>query len=335
MAVDEGRRKFLKVVTGIPIATGLAALAGRPGIPGPPPSKVSAPSRPVVAACRKEGLLGGKGEMDPAILDAVLGGALVRAVGEETPVEVMKRLFRPSAVGGIKMNCIAGRGLSPSPPLAKRLCDWLQEAGVPARNIVLWDRTDRELKAAGFEIARSGSGVRCLGTEGDYEKSPREWGPGGSCFASILVNDLTALINVGVFKDHDLAGVSIGLKNWYGTIHNPNKHHADGGAPYIPYLAAYPLIREKVRLTVIDASVIQFHGGPARNPKWSRPWNGVLASTDPVAVDAFAWRTIEEHRKEAGLPPLSREKREPVYIATAGKIGLGQADPAKIQVAEL
>jgi len=335
MAVDEGRRKFLRALTGIPIAGGLAALGVGPAFPGPPPSKPSAPSGPVVASCRKEGLLNARGEMDPGKLDAVLGGALARAVGEETPVEVMRRLFRPADVVGIKMNCIAGRGLSPSPPLVARLCDWLQEAGVPARNIVLWDRTDRELAAAGFEISRSGSGVRCMGTEGDYEKTPREWGPGGSCFAGLLVNDLTALINVGVLKDHDLAGVSIGMKNWYGAIHNPNKHHAEGCAPFIPHLAAHPLIHDRLRLTVIDASTIQFQGGPARNPKWSRLWNGVLASTDPVALDAVGWRLIEKHRKEAGLNPLAREKREPIWIAAAGRMGLGQADPAKIKVEEL
>jgi uncharacterized protein (DUF362 family) len=217
----------------------------------------------------------------------------------------------------------------------KRLCDHLQEAGVPARNIVIWDRTDRELSAAGFTLARSGSGVRCLGTENDYERTPREWGPGGSCFARILVDDLTALINVGVLKDHDLAGVSIGLKNWYGTIHNPNKHHAEGCAPYIPYLAAAPLIHDKLRLTVIDASTLQYQGGPARNPKWSRKWNGILASTDPVAIDAVGWRLIESHRKEAGLPALAQEKREPVWIAGAERLGLGRADLAKMEVAEL
>jgi uncharacterized protein (DUF362 family) len=333
MAVDEGRRRFLKSLTVIPVAGGLAALGLRAAFPGPPPSKASAPSRPVVASFRKEGLLDAKGGMDPAKLEEILGPALSRATGEETAAGAMRSLFRPADVVGIKVNCIAGRGLSPDPVLVKRLCEYLQEAGVPARNIVIWDRTDRELASAGFTVARSGSSVRCMGTENDYERTPREWGPGGSCFAGILVSDLTALINVGVLKDHDLAGVSIGLKNWYGAIHNPNKHHADGCAPYIPHLAATPLIHDKLRLTVIDASTIQIHGGPARNPKWGRKWNGVLASVDPVAVDAVGWGLIESHRKEAGLRTLAQEKREPVWIAGAGRLGLGQADPSKIEVA--
>jgi uncharacterized protein (DUF362 family) len=149
------------------------------------------------------------------------------------------------------------------------------------------------------------------------------------------VEDLTALINVGVLKDHDLAGVSVGLKNWYGVIHNPNKHHDEGCAPYIPHLAAFPLIRDKLRLTVIDGSIAQCHGGPARNPRWSWSWEGVLASTDPVALDTIGWQMIEQRRKEVGLPSLSKEERAPVWLAEAGKLGLGEADGAKIEVADL
>jgi uncharacterized protein (DUF362 family) len=197
---------------------------------------------------------------------------------------------------------------------------------------VIWERTDRELIKAGYAVQREGSAVRCFGTNEDYEKAPREWGAGGSCFARVLAEELTALINVGVVKDHDLAGVSVGLKNWYGTIHNPNKHHDDGCNPYIAHLAAFPLIRDKLRLTVIDAMAPQCHGGPARQPRWSWPYHAVLASTDPVAIDAVGWSVIEARRKEVGLDSLAKEKREPRYIAEAARLGLGEADLAKIRV---
>jgi hypothetical protein len=79
----------------------------------------------------------------------------------------------------------------------------------------------------------------------------------------------------------------------------------------------------------------QCHGGPARAPHWSWPWQGVIAGTDPVAVDAVGWRIIESRRKEVGLPTLTDEKREPKWIATAGKIGLGESDPARIKLVEV
>ena len=303
--------------------------ARTPSAPKPVPSRAS------VFRARREKILDEKGRTDPAILAAALGAAVARACGEEKAVDGLRRVFRPVDVVGLKVNCIAGRGLSPRPELVGLLVGWLQDAGVPARNIVVWDRTDRELASAGFEINRGGAGVRTFGTNEDYDWKPREWGPNGSCFSRLLVDDLTALINVGVLKDHELAGVSLGMKNWYGAIHNPNKCHEDGCAPFIPHLASYPLIRDKLRLTVIDALSGQCHGGPARSPKWSWPYKGVLASTDPVALEAVGARILEDRRSEVGLGTLSSEKRAPRWIGEAGKLGLGEADLARIRVEDV
>lgn len=331
---DPRRRRALQMIFGG--ITGLAWASRGAADESPPEQSATAGSTEApLALARREGLLGPQGKPDPEKLDSALGAAVARAAGEDGVVSAMRRLFRPRDVVGIKVNSLAGRGLSPHPELVGRLTGWLQEAGVPARNIVIWDRSDRELAAAGFSIVRGGNGVRCFGTNDDYDWKPREWGPGGSCFARLLVDDLTALINVGVLKDHDLAGVSIGLKNWYGVIHNPNKHHDDGCNPYVPHLAAYPLIRDKLRLTVIDGMSAQCHGGPARNPRWIWPWQGVLVSRDPVAVDSIGRKIIAERRAELGLPSLAEAKREPVYIETAGKLGLGIADPAKVRVEDV
>ncbi|MBP7146564.1 MAG: DUF362 domain-containing protein [Acidobacteria bacterium] len=322
--VDRDRRRLLGAIA----ATCAAGLAR-------PPAFGAGARRAVVARARRDGVVGAAGKLDPAKLDALLAAALARAGGATGAVAGLRSLFRPTDVVGIKVNTIAGKGLSPRPELVARLAALLQEAGVPARNILVWDRTDRELKSAGFALARDRGGVRCFGTDDDYDWTPREWGPGGSCFAKLLVNDITALINVGVVKDHDLAGVSFGLKNWYGVIHNPNKHHDDGCQPFIAHLAAYPLIRGKLRLTLIDGLTAQCHGGPAVSRKWQWPWGGVLASTDPVAVDAVGWSLVEARRKEVGLGTLASENRAPRYIAEAAKLGLGVADTGAIEVADV
>jgi len=333
MAIDKERRRVIQA-----LVAGAIGLAAKPAVApkeGGPPTPPAPPAKGLVARGRREGLLTVEGVPDAAKLEDALGKAVARATGEKGPVEGMRKLFRPSDVVGIKLNCIAGKGLSPDPKLAGLLAQWLVAAGVPARNVVLWERTDRELSKAGYTIERGGSGVRCFGTNDDYEKTPREWGPSASCFARVLVEEFTALINVGVLKDHGLSGVSVSLKNWYGAIHNPNKHHDDGCNPYIAHLAAFPLIRDKLRLTVIDAMAPQCHGGPARQPRWSWPYHAVLASTDPVAIDALGWSVIEARRKEVGLEALAKEKREPRYIAGAAKLGLGEAELARIRVEDV
>ena len=306
-----------------------------PAPSGPPPSNGSAPSRPVVYRARREKILPSGGKPDPALLAGALGAAVAGAGGERAPAAAMRRLFRPSDVVGIKVNCIAGKGLSPRPELVDRLVRWLQEAGVPARGILVWDRTDRELTGAGFKVSRAKGDVRICGTNDDWDWKPREWGPNASSFARVLVEELTALINVGVLKDHGLAGTSVGMKNWYGVIHNPNKCHDNGCSPYVAHLAAYPLIREKLRLTVIDALTAQCHGGPGRSPRWAWPYGGVLASTEPVAIDAVGTRIIEDRRREVGLDSLAKEERFPRWLAEAAKLGVGESDLGRIRVEDV
>ncbi|MBI4704560.1 MAG: DUF362 domain-containing protein [Deltaproteobacteria bacterium] len=332
MARRRTRRRMLQGLAGV----AALATAGRLGPGGTRAEAAGAPARPVVVRARRPGAIDpASGAVDAGKLADLLGAALTRAGGAKGPVEALRRLFRPADVVGIKVNTIAGRGLSPHPELVLRLAGWLQEAGVAARNVVIWDRTDRELSGAGFALNRDGPGVRCLGTNEDYDWTPLEWGAGGSCFARLLTSELTALINVAVLKDHDLAGISAGLKNWYGAIHNPNKHHGGGCNPYVAHLAAFPLIRDKLRLTLVDGLVGQCHGGPARSPRWAWPWSGVLCSTDPVAIDAVCWRAIEERRAEIGLPSLGAERREPKWIATAARLGLGEHDVARIEVVDV
>jgi uncharacterized protein (DUF362 family) len=288
----------------------------------------------VVAVARRPGLATASGAIDPGLLEAALGAALARAAGAATPVAAMRKLFRPTDVVGIKVNCLGGRGVSTRPEVALQLAALLQAAGVPADRIYVWDRTDRELRAAGYAIS-TGRGVRVFGTNEDFDERLVEWGPSASRFDRVLAHDLTALISCSVLKDHGLAGASLTMKNWYGVVHNPNKLHDDNCAPFIPHLVACPVIHDKLRLNVVDGALAQCHGGPGRAPRWAWPYGGFLASTDPVAVDAVGRQVLEARRREVGLPPLAAEGREPGHIAGAARLGLGVADPARIERAEV
>ncbi len=332
MTVDRARRRTLAALAAA-AATPLVRQA-EAFLPGPAPSPKSAPSRALVAVGRRPGLVKQAGGLDPKLLEAALGAAVARAAGEATPVAAMRRLFKPSDVVGIKVNTLGGRGVSTHPEVALQLAAFLQAAGVPADHISIWDRTDRELRAAGFTIG-SGSGVRVFGTNEDFDERLVEWGPSASRFDRRLANEMTAVISCTHLKDHGLAGASLTMKNWYGSIHNPNKLHDDGCAPYVPHLVASPLIHDKLRLNVLDGAVAQCHGGPGRAPRWAWPYGGFLASTDPVAVDAVGRDVLEARRKEVGLPPLAAEGREPRYIAGAARLGLGVADLQRIERAEV
>ena len=332
MTVDHRRRRTLAGLAAA-AATPLVG-AAEPFLAGPAPAPRSAPSRAVVAVGRRPGLVTATGALDPKLLEAALGAAVARAAGEATPVAAMRRLFKPTDVVGIKVNCLGGRGVSTRPEVALQLAAFLQAAGVAADRIYVWDRTDRELRAAGY-VVNTGPGVRVFGTNEDFDERLVEWGPSASRFDRVLAHELTAVISCTHLKDHGLAGASLTMKNWYGAVHNPNKLHDDGCAPYVPHLVACPIIRGKLRLNVLDGAVAQCHGGPGRAPRWAWPYGGFLASTDTVAIDAMGRQVLEARRKEVGLPPLAAEGREPRYIAAAARLGLGVADLQRIEKAEV
>jgi uncharacterized protein (DUF362 family) len=334
MSIDRGRRLAVRGLVASAAAAPLAR-AAEVFLPGPAPAPRSAPSRPVVAVARREGLVTPTGGLDPKRLEAALGAAVARAAGEADPVSAMRRLFKKTDVVGIKVNCLGGRGVATRPEVALQLAALLQAAGVPADRIYVWDRTDRELVAAGYAVNRGGSGVRVFGTNEDFDDRLVEWGPSASRFDRVLARELTAVVSCSVLKDHGLAGVSGTMKNWYGVVHNPNKLHEGNCAPFVPHLVACPVIHDRLRLNVVDGTLAQCHGGPGRAPRWAWPYGGILASTDPVAVDAVARDVIEARRKEVGLRPLAAEGREPLQIAGAAKLGLGVADPARIERVEV
>ena len=220
--------------------------------------------------------------------------------------------------------------------MVEAICERLQEAGIGAADIVVWDRSSDELERAGFHVAMGGNRVQCFGTDRvDYEQELATYGSVGSRVSKILTQRSNVLINVPVLKDHDGAGVTISLKNMYGVIHNPNKYHPNGCNPYVADLNMLPEIRSKMRLTICDASTAMYEGGPGYKPEHSWNANTLLVSNDPVALDYTGWRIIERKRAEKGWKTLEAEDRAPRYIATAADAEhrLGTNDPKKIKIA--
>jgi len=300
----------------------LAVLAGGGVVAGLARPSVSEVSRPGVVATAT---------LQPAAVSSArcrqaLADALVAATGAESAQRALAALFRPSDVVGVKVNCLAGRRLSPRVELVEALVELVAAAGVARDRIVVFERSSRELERAGFPVRRSGGSYLCYGTDNDYDRHPTTSGAIGSCFARLVSTTCTALISFGVVKDHDLAGVSAGLKNWYGVIHNPNKYHDSGCDPYVADVVRHPLLRDKLRLTVLDGVEAQCHGGPALYPDAVFPLGKIAVSTDPVAADLWAWQVIDAERRRRGLPTLDQQERTPRFIATAARYGLGVGD---------
>jgi uncharacterized protein (DUF362 family) len=235
---------------------------------------------------------------------------------------------------GIKVNCI-NRRLSSHPEVVYAIAQSLVESlGVNPNNIIIWDRTSRELKRAKYTHNVTDKGVRCLGTSDKigYDKSfAVEVGNGRQVHLSnILSRMCTYLINVPVLKDHNIAGVTLSLKNHYGSIDRPGSCHGEGCDPYIANLNNTPQIKNKTKLIICDALFGIYKGGPHGSPQWIN--RQILTSTDPVALDHIGMTLIDQQRREKSIKLISERTK---YLLTAAKLGLGNNNPEHIDGIEI
>ena len=330
--LESSRREFLRTCV-----AGAAFVGGAYGISS---SLVAYPaqekSRVVIA--RDPQLRGGGSNVDSARLLKMLDRLMQTLYGSDSPLEAWKKVARPGEVVGLKVNGLAGRGISTNVLLVEAVCERLREAGIPEKDIVIWDRLNVDLESAGFRVASRRDRIRYIGNDtAGYEDDLPVYGSVGSRLATTLTRTCDAVINLPVLKDHGIAGITLALKNMFGAIHNPNKYHLNVGDPYVADVNMLPPIRQKVRLHLCDAITAQYEGGPSYMPQWTWPYNGLLVSRDPVALDTLGWQIIERKRAEKGMKPLQALGRTPRYIATAAdpQHRLGTNDPRQIEAVEV
>jgi uncharacterized protein (DUF362 family) len=253
--------------------------------------------------------------------------------GGSTPAGCWKSILGDAKVVGLKPNCLAGRGVSSSPAFVDALCALVIDNLPSVDKIIIWERSDSDLRKAGFEIVTRGR-VQCYGNDrAGFGSSLVMEGSVGSLFTRLVTDTCDRLINLPVLKDHGIVGVSVGMKNYYGAVHNPNKYHLNRGDPYVADLNRVNFLREKNVLTLCEAFTAQYEGGPPYKPQWSWPAGSVMASTDPVALDRVGWSMIESQRAANGFPTLAAAGREPTYILTSADQNhrLGQAELERIE----
>jgi len=329
------RREFVRCcLTGLLASIPEAQASARE--PGATLSPAATEKSRVVIATDPQ-LRGARSSVDSAAVLRLLDRSMQLFFGTKNELDPWKRLVRPNEVVGIKVNCLAGKGLSTNTLLVDAVVERLRQAGTPPGNIVIWDRANDDLESAGYKIASRSGQLRCIGNDVlGYEDDLSISGSVGSRLCRTITQLCDAVISLPVLKDHGIVGVTMALKNFFGAIHNPNKYHLQTGDPYIADAYLLPPIRQKVRLTICDATTACYEGGPSFLPQWTWPCNSLIVSRDPVALDYTGWRLIEKKRVEKGMPSLAAVGREPRYIATAAdaRHRLGTNDPACIELVE-
>jgi hypothetical protein len=301
------------------------------------------------------------------IKDAIERG-MMELTGEKDMKKAWAQFVSPEDVVGIKVNPIAGKLLSTKAEVVDVIIDRLLGAGVPKENIIIWDRRLFQLTDAGFTQERF-PGIKITGTEmkgpngeffdekselwskdnidrkspayfadieGKYDKKtlPYMINEGKhSYFTKIVTQRCTKIINVPILKN---AGSSVTLcfKNLsYGSLSNTSRLHKLW-AKSVAEPCAFPCLRDKVVLNIVDGLQGCYEGGPGADAKYIWDANLMLFGTDPVAVDAVGYEFILKERMKRGIQQLENKSARD-YMKIAEGLGLGVGDRDKIKVKEL
>ena len=343
MSEDKTRREFIKD-TCVNTLLGGVFLSQIPLPLDPLPDDIKTNSRQgniinpqslVVDVKSRTGIVKG---MTPniSLIKQMMDSGITLLTGTDNPKDAWKSLFHEDERVGIKINGLGADILVGNYQICWAIVDALKSIGVKENNIIIWDQYQNFFLSSGFKINRSFKGVRTYTTDGgggkealDSGSSHREYdsGYGAVRVSRILTEEADSLINVGLLKDHGLAGVSIALKNIsHGVISHPDNFHDNSCDPFIAAINSIPVIKDKIKLHICNGIVGLYEGGPM--PQKRHTWNNnrIILSRDPVALDTIGMNIIEGKRKEKNLRSLFNRPNLPVHIETAAKYGLGVCD---------
>lgn len=290
---------------------------------------------------------------------------MLSLTGASSLKEAWKMFFNENDRIGLKVNPVAGPTLSTSVEISQAIIKQLEEAGIPRNNILIWDRREEQLADAGFTDAAF-PGIKIIGTERKGENGTmydengklysermidKDWYYRADCeekydsatipymvnegkdsyFTKIVTQMVDKIINIPILKNAG-SSITLSLKNLaYGSITNTGRLHKQLWAETTAEVCAFPPLRDKVVLNIVDGIKGCFNGGPAANPQFFFDFKTVLVGTDPVAVDRIGYDIILKKRIEEKLQKED-SPRGKIFLELAQNLKLGIADIDKIQL---
>lgn len=213
----------------------------------------------------------------------------------------------------------------------------LHQAGVPYGSIVIFDSS---------RVLPTRFTSKCIPGVQFRDTRDNPWGNASITFhppattltqgISNVVANAAYLINVPILKRHGMSGLSLGLKNHYGTIQKPDDIHPwsslaspDFSTTYSPIteLNLHPHIAGKTILVVGDSVFAAFHNTGDRSfpVKWETFDNqspkSLFFATDPVAIDCVMGDLLNEEFIAAGRGAIPDAAF--AHLSLAAQAGLG------------
>ena len=269
----------------------------------------------------------------PNVLRQMLDASITKLTGLNDARSAWAALFRPGERIAIKVNAFSNSIIWTHVPLVKEVTNSLQEAGIPAENITIYDYRTVELTRAGFTVNVDGPGVRCTGIDGNIEKDETQVMSKKVNLGSVLKN-CDALINMPVLKSHMLSGITFAMKNHFGSIFYPDLLHSYD-MKEIAALNALVEIKDRTRLIIGDALAANLRYANSF-PYWREDWIGdsIFMSFDPVAHDTMGLKLLVSELEKDGGNAASLIGMSNPSMAYADELGLGTRHEENIEFIE-
>jgi hypothetical protein len=323
------RRQFIRLaaltglLAGCRSAVRQVAVTATPA-PLPAAARLSLADAPgKVVQAQHSGVWSEEETLAPQALQELLDGAITSLTGITDARQAWSALFDPGERIAIKVNTVTNSDYPTHLPLVLAVTEQLQEVGVPAEQIVIYDRGTLDLELADYPVNHDGSGVRCYGNDENY--APDWTIMGDEAPISEVLLSCDALINMPILKDHVYCQMTFAMKNHYGTLHRPSRFHRPRITTALGELSALSPIRDRTRLIIGDVLRIV-------RPGWTSAWQGdsLLMSYDPVAHDSVGLQLLNEAIASSDVTVFINDHASE-WLQHAADLGVGTNDPAQIQ----
>lgn len=325
----------------------------------PPPRPEVTPVTSTVFFALDQGAVGPGMAPLPGPVERMVAALVCAVTGKASPNDAWRSLVKPGERVGIKVAVGPGLVGGTHPAVAQAVVQGLEAAGVPPENIMVWDKRREDLQVCGYDkvpglrlrwiqegagydprstVSTAATGQLIFGDLGFKESrkslsdvlGPVSQLSNESHLPIILTREADKVINIPSLCDSCFTGIHGALAGMtLGILDNWRRFGKGDGYGDAALAAAYgdERIGNKVVLTLMDGMVLQYAGGPYPSPVNCVAYGMLLASRDPVAIDATALRLIDEQRTLSKLPKASEDAG---HLAEAESRGLGVAEEKRI-----
>ncbi len=316
------------------------------------------PSQSIVYAARDPAAIK-EYRTNPAVVRGMVNRLVLAVTGQHDAARAWGSLVSPDDKIGIKISAAGGELFTTHRDIVNAVVDGLVAAGHARNSIIVWDRSLGGIKDAGYRPDAEGYQIKSIAPRDGYDPKAMFTAPLGgkliwgdlefrtdrgtvpllsdqdttsddSHFARILSSEVTKIINIPVMSDSATCGIAGCLYNMtLPNIDNWRRFSSSRwGNTAIAEIYRMPIVGQKVVLNIMDGLVAQYAGAPRPEPNFAVHHATILASKDPVAIDALTVRQLEEWRAKARFAPIAPLAQ---HVQAAGQLRIGNAEVIELR----